>query len=947
MTNDPFSKIAGVIGSGVRDFFLRGAPDGQKPVTAEEIKRAYQYHSPIAGYLPWLDIVDDNKLLLEDGRSVAAVFELQSVPTEARSKDFLAQQRNQIRDFITLSFEEHSHSPWVVSTYAWLDSAAFTSLTDAIRAHAINVHAQRDATPDAYSHHFFDNILEPHIKDMARKGGLFLDPLWNDRPWGGSKRKCYLVFYRRQSGASTRRKGMTPEKELDTQCDRVLQMLKSAGLNGTRLKGKAIRDWLFRWFNPNPKLTAGDTESWLAMNPFAHDEDEKTAEYDLSNDVMTRDVRSDKNTQCWYFDGMPHTVLSVEQMSQVPKVGQLSAERYISEEETSGANARITCLVDELPEGSMVITNFVVKPQSAVRKHLERMASQSKGDTPEATQARSDVAHARAQIAQGNKMYPYSIGIALRADNDEEMDDVIMQVETRLSANGLQVIDPEYDLFRLDRYIRFLPGAYDPSLAQIEIRHRLIYAHHLANLLPVYGRSVGTGNPGFLGFNRGGEAFTCDPLYQGDRTKNGHLFLFGPTGAGKSATLVWLQMLFTAVHNPRWVVIEAGNSFNLLSEYFKRWGKSVVDIVLRPGQAPSIPPFKPALDLVDDQGNLIQDYSKIEKVLEGDAELEAAVKDSDPLENTQRDILGEMLIIARLMVTGGETMEEARMSRSDVGLLKTAILNAAKAAKVARKNDLLTEDVINALAALKPEKPERAGRIDEMVEAMGLFIDGFAGELFNRPGDELPDADFIRIEMGTLASGGSNKDKLSVAYISIVNQIVARAQRTQRDGRPTINLTDEAHVITTDKLLAAYLVVLSKLLGRRMGLWLWQATQNMKDYPDDAEKMLAMFEWWVCLYVGQGELSNIERFRALTPDQRTMLLSSTKAPRRYTEGVVMSDTVQGLFRIVPPGLCLALGQSEKEEKTARGKLMRQHGISELEAAEMIGEQIASGRRKVA
>ncbi len=947
MTLDPLAKLSTKIGAGLRDYFFRGAPVGPKPVTADDIGRAYQYHSPIAGYLPWLDIIDDNKLLLEDGRSVAAVFELQPVPTEARSKDFLTQQRNQIRDFITLAFEEHANSPWVVSTYAWLDRAAFTSLTDVIRSHATKVHAQRDVRFDAYSEHFFDNILAPHIDDMSRKGGLFTDPLWNDRPWGGSKRKCYLVFYRRHSGVSTRRKGMTPEKELDTQCDRVHQMLRGAGLNGTRLKGKAIRDWLFRWFNPQPKLTNGDTEAWLRMNPFAHDESDKTAEYDLSNDVMTRDVRSDAKTRCWYFDGMPHTVLSVEQMSTVPKVGQLSAERYVSEDETSGANARITCLVDELPEGSMVITHFVVKPQAAVRKHLEKMASQSKGDTPEATAARNEVAHARAQIAQGNKMYPYSICVALRAATDEEMDDVIMQVETKLAANGLQLIDPEYDQFRLDRYIRSLPGAYDPALAQVEIRQRLIYAHHLANLLPVYGRSVGTGNPGILGFNRGGEWFTCDPLYQGDRTKNGHLFLFGPTGAGKSATLVWLQMLYTAVHNPRWVVIEAGNSFNLLSEYFRRWGKSVVDIVLRPGMAPSIPPFKPALELVDDNGNLVQSYSKIEEVLEGEAELEAAVKESDPLENVQRDILGEMLIIARLMVTGGESMEEARMSRSDVGLLKAAIINAARSCKLAGKKDCLTEDVINALNALRSEKPERAGRISEMVEAMELFIDGFAGELFNRPGEELPDADYIRIEMGTLASGNSNKDKLSVAYISIVNQIVARAQRTQRDGRPTINLTDEAHVITTDKLLAAYLVVLSKLLGRRMGLWLWQATQNMKDYPDDAEKMLAMFEWWMCLYVDQGELANIERFKALTADQKTMLLSTTKAPRRYTEGVVMSDTVQGLFRVVPPGLCLALGQSEKEEKTARGKLMQQHGISELEAAEMIGEQIANGRRRAA
>jgi conjugative transfer ATPase len=939
MTTDIFNKFA----QGIQDFMFRGAPTREKVVTSDDLKRGYRQRSPIAGYLPWLDIIDNNKLLLEDGRSVAAVFELQAVPTEARSKDFMMQQRNQIRDLITGTFEEHHYSPWVVSTYSWLDSASFTSIVDRVRDHAIKVHAQRDETIDDYSKHFIDTVFREHIEDMARKGGLFTDPLANDRNWGGSRRKTYMVFYRRHGGASSRRKGMSPEKELDNQCDRVHQMLKAAGLNGRRLHGAEIRNWLFRWFNPRPRQTQGDTEALLRLHPYAQNEEDKTAEYDLSNDVMTRDVRSDAKTKCWYFDGMPHTVLSVEQMSYAPKIGQLTAERYVSEEEVSGANARITCLIDELPEGSLVITNFVVKQQNAVRKHLENLAKNSKGDTPEAESTREEVDFARAQIARGNKLYPYSIGIALRAADDDEMDSTIMTVETKLSANGLQVVDPEYDEVRLDRYIRFLPGAYDPALAQVEIRQRLVYAHHLANLLPVYGRSVGTGNPGIIGFNRGGEGFMCDPLFQDDRTKNGHLFLFGPTGAGKSATLVWLQMLITAIHNPRWVTIEAGNSFNLLSDYFKKWGKSVVDIVLRPGMAPSIPPYKPALDLIDDDGNLIQSHSAIEEVLEGEAELETA--STDTADGGQRDILGEMLIIARLMVTGGEAREEARMSRSDVGLLKTAILTAARTAKLARKRDLLTEDVINALAALKADKPERAGRIDEMVEAMGLFTDGFAGELFNRPGSELPDADYIRIEMGTLASGGANKDKLSVAYISIVNQIIARAQRTQRDGRPTINLTDEAHVITTDKLLASYLVVVSKLLGRRMGLWLWQATQNMKDYPDDAEKMLAMFEWWMCLFVDQGELANIERFKKLTPDQRTMLLSTTKAPRKYTEGVILSDSVQGLFRIVPPGLCLALGQSEKEEKTARFKLMQQHNITELEAASMIGEAIAKGRRK--
>ena len=44
-------------------------------------------------------------------------------------------------------------------------------------------------------------------------------------------------------------------------------MLKAAGARCERLNGKAIRNWLFRWFNPNPKFAQGDTEEWLRRYP--------------------------------------------------------------------------------------------------------------------------------------------------------------------------------------------------------------------------------------------------------------------------------------------------------------------------------------------------------------------------------------------------------------------------------------------------------------------------------------------------------------------------------------------------------------------------------------------------------------------------------------------------------------------------------------------------------
>ncbi|MFP3803429.1 hypothetical protein, partial [Paraburkholderia sp. SIMBA_027] len=43
----------------------------------------------------------------------------------------------------------------------------------------------------------------------------------------------------------------------------------------------------------------------------------------------------------------------------------------------------------------------------------------------------------------------------------------------------------------------------------------------------------------------------------------------------------------------------------------------------------------------------------------------------------QRDVLGELEITARLMITGGEDKEEARMTRADRSLIRQCILDAA------------------------------------------------------------------------------------------------------------------------------------------------------------------------------------------------------------------------------------------------------------------------------
>ena len=64
---------------------------------------------------------------------------------------------------------------------------------------------------------------------------------------------------------------------------------------------------------------------------------------------------------------------------------------------------------------------------------------------------------------------------------------------------------------------------------------------------------------------------------------------------------------------------------------------------------------------------------------------------------------------------------------------------------------------------------------------------------------------------------------------------------------------------------------------------------------------------------------------------------------KYVEGVVLSDTLEALFRCVPPPLCLALAMTEKHEKAERARIMRERGCSELQAAEIVAERLAERR----
>ena len=397
------------------------------------------------------------------------------------------------------------------------------------------------------------------------------------------------------------------------------------------------------------------------------------------------------------------------------------------------------------------------------------------------------------------------------------------------------------------------------------------------------------------------------------------MLILGPTGAGKSALLVYLLQQMAAVYRPRLFIIEAGGSFSLLGQHFEANGLTLNQVTLNPNTDVSLPPFADAL-------RLLEKDRRLRVVVDPDALAEDEDDESEE-EGAGRDLLGEMEIAARIMITGGDEREDARMTRADRLLIRNAIFLAAKTVKEEGRDQVITEDVVAALNAIGRDTslPEhRRNRALEMGDGMALFCSGLAGHFFNRPGKRWPESDVTILEMGILAREGY-EDQLTVAYLSMMSHINDLVERHQSDARPTLVVTDEGHIITTNPLLARYVVKITKM-WRKLGAWFWIATQNLEDFPDASRKMLNMMEWWLCLVMPKEEIEQIARFKDLSAEQRSLLLSARKEPGKYVEGVVLSDNLEALFRNVPPPLSLALAMTEKHEKAERAEIMRERGL---------------------
>ena len=903
--------------------------NGHEPLTREgrltrsEEAKLYETAPSIIDHIPWGEYLPEHQcILLDDGVSVGAVYEIIPVGTEGRPDSRLEEIRDVVENALQDSLPELDTHQWVVQFYCQ-DESDLMVYMDKIRGYV---------KPRAQGTDFTDAWLREqarHLQNVATEKGLFVDEAVTGAPWRGQIRRTRMVIYRWVE--SPYRDPMAPEVLLKQVCDRLTAAMSGAGIQCQRQNGEQIHSWLLRWFNPEPTWVDKAT-----LYRCARHTDDAPGELPLLNDFseslwFTR-PRSDAEKGVWWFDDVAHGAVPVPRLRSAPTTGHLTGEVR------RGDN--INAIMDLLPEGTVLVMTLVIHPQDKLEENFARLSRDSMGENVDSLRAREDAATARTYLGNKHKLYRAAITLLIKARDLPSLDSRYLDLSSKLLNCGLEPVNPEHDIGPLSTYMRALPMCFNPEQDRHNWYTRLMFVQHFACLAPVYGRDTGTGNPGFTFFNRGGGPLSVDPLNKNDRTQNAHLLLFGPTGAGKSATALDKLAQMIAIYRSRIFLLEAGNSFGLAGDYFESLGLTVHRVSIKPGKAISLAPFG--------DSHLLMQEKPDELIISEDALPDI---DDDEDKDEKRDVLGEMEIAARLMITGGEPAEEQRMTRADRGMIREAIMIAARSTFEAGRQ-MLPEDLMFALQGIardagmgedgrEKRTAARRARAEEMSEALRMFTEGFEGELFNRPGTPWPEADVTIVDLGTLAREGYEA-QMAVAVISLLNTINNIAEREQYSDRDIIVSIDEAHIVTANPLMGPYATKIVKM-WRKLGAWLWLFTQNLADFPDTAKKMLNMAEWWICLVMPPDEVEQIARFKTLNSEQKAMLLSATKLPKKYTEGVILSRKVQALFRAVPPSLYLALGMTEKEEKAERRLIMNELQCSELEAAFHVARRLDENR----
>ncbi|MCG9576702.1 conjugative transfer ATPase [Vibrio tubiashii] len=972
----------------------------EEPITVKEHEALYgTYPRSIGKYMPYAGYDEKTRIFsFDDGVNSAIVFDVKPIPTEGRSEPAKSEYAEAIYNAVSSAFPELSESDgeWVVQQYRWKD--------DDLESYADEAYEYADAFAKEceFSKVMLQGVLKKNLRGMTRDEGLFTDSVVTGQPFVGGIERTKIVVYRKLGTDSLKAKRkINTAKQLETMARSFEIAMRAAGVELVRNTDFDFFYWLLKFFNERPE---GMSAKSFLENVVPRADEDGDLPLGVTGSLFMNRPRYHEEENCYQIGDTLHKLVRVNGLSGTTDTGHLTGEIVNSNS--------VSCLTDQLPSGTMMCmtTVFVTKEGMLTTINAKEQTSQS-NLSPENEAMRDACKHHRKVLGSRKaRATKTSLVFYVRGRNYDELYDRVSMVNATLNnARLTPIVERKYtDPLAANAFIYNLPMCFDPSVKSAKSCLVPMYLSDVINMSFFFGREVGSGNPLLLMFNRSGSVLSKDILTKKDRQANAHMLVTGTTGAGKSATLVYLTLLLVAIKRPRLYIVEAGGSFRHVIEFLKAHGLSVNKMTIMPSdprknyKCPRFAPMEDAYHLVEDgvveltpEEQQIAKYNRachpderkvyaIDKPVELDispSEYSTGAKESldneialeieqhkqwmkeelareqnpvdqevDSSESEQKDRLGELELIAFSMATGGIEKEMNRYFQSDIRYLRTAIMNIGKSAYINNTKSSVS-DLVAELGRISRSEDgvhhmyeDQRKRLNEMASAIAVYTSGFQGELLDQPtiGDEaFPDVDVTVIDLGTLAKPG-NEALLGIVYVSLLQRLNGLAEKYQMSGRLLIKITDECHLVTKNVLTALYIVKVIKL-WRKLNAFAWMATQNLNDFPGEAEKMLSMIEWIMMLLPNTKEISLLEKLKPLTDEQKVMAVAARKQDRAYTEGCLFGADFNALFRCVQPSESLAMAGTDGEEKVELDRLAKQYKTNLFKASMIKAYQLDVAR----
>lgn len=272
-------------------------------------------------------------------------------------------------------------------------------------------------------------------------------------------------------------------------------------------------EFMLPWFSPKPTGYESAYE-YMEDKPYPDDDDRAIA-FDLGSAVTTEapfcPPPGVEHNGVLIFNEQPQRFISIAAIDTPPTHGLMTSDQNV-------AGTQRLALWDQMPENSVLSLTITIRAKHHIDSHINRLLSKTGGGSYDEDIAIEQAGEAQNAMAHGRRMFPMLAGVYIKSNTLKTMVSDTLEALTAMRSMGLNPTDPAADPIAGDCYLRSLPFCYDERFdSNKSMRSRLTYDSHITRLLPLFGRGVGTGNPGQIFFNRIGQNLFFDPFSVMDR----------------------------------------------------------------------------------------------------------------------------------------------------------------------------------------------------------------------------------------------------------------------------------------------------------------------------------------------------------------------------------------------------------------------------------------------